>query len=331
LAPNDISTPAPAALPISELRELELLLLAHHPLVFLETAEEERAEALLNWLARSLRLPLFSWAPKQGLWRHGEAGPVYGTQPFEAALRHIIASNLEALYHFRYLPPLTDEPSVVAALAAVERRLRLHQGAVIVTGANLDVPPVLAPLVARIKLKPPSDEEYHACARGLLAEVRKRMPVSVELTSDQMLELLAHLRGLTLTEVRRTLTQAMVSDGSLGAHTLERISAAKQRPHVAADIECAGPVAMGFRQEHATALVEREGDGICKHRLRGEQVCLVSRRKLHPVDRLKCIIGGGIDHWCRQALVVAQLALGDGRAGVFSGSERRGNLKTDED
>jgi AAA+ superfamily predicted ATPase len=219
----------PESLPISELRELEILVLSHHPLVFLETAEEERAEGLLTWLTHSLRLPLFSWAPKQGLWRHGEAGPVYGTQGFEAALRHIAASNLEALYHFRYLPPISDDAGVVTALAAVERRLRDHRGAIVVTGSEFQAPAALAPLVARVRLKQPSDKEYHACVRSLLAEVRKRMRVAVELDGEQLAELLAHLRGLTLTEARRVLTQAMVSDGSLGARTLERVGEAKQK------------------------------------------------------------------------------------------------------
>ena len=54
------------------------------------------------------------------------------------------------------------------------------------------------------------------------------MPVSVKLDSNHMRLLLSHLRGLTLMEVRKILTQAMVADGELGPQDLERVLAAKR-------------------------------------------------------------------------------------------------------
>ena len=216
-------------LPVSELSELELLIRAHHPLVLLETAEEERAEMLFLWLAHSLGLPLFDWAPRQGLRRHGEPQAIYGTQTVEAALRHIVALEFEALFHFRYADPVWTDAPVVAALAAVERKFRKHRGAVLLTGTGIELPPALAPLVARVKLKPPSDQEYFDCIRGILAEVRLRTPVAMHLSADQVGELLNHLHGLTLTEVRRILTQAMIAEGRLAADTLKHIVSAKEK------------------------------------------------------------------------------------------------------
>jgi hypothetical protein len=206
-----------------------LLTRAHHPLLLLETQEEERAEVLLENLAAKLAIPLFDWAPQQGLVRRGEAGAVYGSQSMQAALQHIASSDFEALYHFRHVGDELLSSPTVARLAAVERKLRAHRGAIIITGKDIECSPALEPLLARVKLRGPSQSEYYEYVRQLLADTRTRLPVDMQLDSQTVAELLNHLNGLTLTEVRRILTSAMVADQSLGPHTIERVIAEKQR------------------------------------------------------------------------------------------------------
>ncbi len=216
-------------LPVAELEELVLLTRAHHPLLLLETLEEERAEVLLEHLAAKIGIPLFDWAPQQGLMRRGETGPVYGSQTLQAALQHIASSDLEALYHLRHVGDELMDPAIVARIAAVERRLRLHRGAIIITGKDIECPPALEPLLARVKLSGPSQNEYYEYVRALLADTRTRSRVDVQMDAQAVAELLSHLNGLMLTEVRRILTSAMVADQSLGPHTIERVIVEKQR------------------------------------------------------------------------------------------------------
>ena len=58
--------PRPPA-PLAQVRDLELLLVAHHPLVFLETVEEERAVFRLEHGADRLNIPYMCWDPVEGL------------------------------------------------------------------------------------------------------------------------------------------------------------------------------------------------------------------------------------------------------------------------
>jgi hypothetical protein len=51
------------------LRDLDLLVRSRHPLVVLETAEEDRAAALLRELAARMDLPLFTWSLSRGIRR----------------------------------------------------------------------------------------------------------------------------------------------------------------------------------------------------------------------------------------------------------------------
>jgi ATP-dependent 26S proteasome regulatory subunit len=195
----------------------------------LETAEEERAEVLLEHVARRMGLPLFDWTPHKGLIRRGEAGPVYGTQKLHAALSHIASTEFEALYHFHQIADELTDQIVIAQLVAAERVFRDRRGAIFVTGVDLVVPRVLDALFARVKMRGPTAEEYYEYVRTLLADVRTRVKVDMQMDSHVVSELLTHLNGLTLSEVRRILTAAMVADGSLGPHTVNRVMEAKKR------------------------------------------------------------------------------------------------------
>src|SRR5688572_29327446 len=97
-----MSAPRPGVL-----HDLELLLRSHYGLVFLRTAEEDRAASLLRHVADALGIPFFLWTRSQGLARDGEAGSVYDTKEPLKALRHVVASRMDALYHFLGMGPTT--------------------------------------------------------------------------------------------------------------------------------------------------------------------------------------------------------------------------------
>ena len=218
---------AQVPVPVRELHELELLIRAHHPLIALETVEDDRAEMLLRHLADRLAMPYLTWAPGMTL-RGPEGGKgIYGTETLAGCLAHIQSSDVEAIYHVRDGMAAFDDPAGVARLKALYRHLHSHRGAILFTGGSFDVPAGLQPLFTVVRLSAPSREEYYQFVTTLLADVRKRMPVTVELDSTQVGQLLHHLQGLTLFEVRKILTQAMVEDRRLAAEDLDRVLAAK--------------------------------------------------------------------------------------------------------
>jgi hypothetical protein len=103
--------PSPEAL-----RDLELLLLAHHPLLSVESVEEDRLRALLAHVCERQRMPFFVWSPTDGLERQApESGRPHGTETPERCLAFNEAANLEAVF---FLPGLTelDDPKLIARL-----------------------------------------------------------------------------------------------------------------------------------------------------------------------------------------------------------------------
>ena len=52
-----------------QVRQLQTLLLAFHPVIVIETVEEERVQTLLNAVIDDMKMALFEWSVTQGLAR----------------------------------------------------------------------------------------------------------------------------------------------------------------------------------------------------------------------------------------------------------------------
>ncbi len=213
-----------------QLRELEILILAYHPLLLVDTVEVERVHVLLEHAAEHTGLPLFSWTQVDGLRRElPDPGRSADTGPPQKALAFIERSNLEAIFHLKGLGPFLHEPQVVARIKNIHKRYLGHRGAVVVSGHNVDMPTELGHLFTPLDLHAPSPQAYHAFVQAVLRDLANRLHVKVELSSVDVSKLLAALHGLTFFEVQKIITQAVVEDGVLGRRDITRVLEAKRQ------------------------------------------------------------------------------------------------------
>jgi MoxR-like ATPase len=120
-----------------------------------------------------------------------------------------------AVYHLSGAAELFDDAHRTAKLIAIAEPLARLRSAILMTGPSQAFPEALRRRAAVVPLAPPTDQEYFQFVNAILADVRKRVPVSMELTPDQSSQLITHLRGLSFYEVRRVITQAIMRDGRL--------------------------------------------------------------------------------------------------------------------
>ena len=211
------------------LHELELLLRSRYGLVFLHTGEEDRAASLLRHLADALGIPFFAWSRSQGLARDGQPGSAYDTKEALKALRHVAASQIDGLYHFLGLgsASLTEELTV-SVLRDATRSLEERVGAIVITGADVDPPPLVAGMAANLTLPGPDQEEFRELLVHLVRDLDQRRHVEVSITKEEEAALLRHLRGLTLLEAHKILTKAIIEDGRLSAADVRHVVLAKK-------------------------------------------------------------------------------------------------------
>ena len=210
------------------LHDLQLLVRSKYGALLIATAEEDRAQALVERAAWQLQLPLFVWRRATGLRRAGAPNGVYGSQDPRTALSHIISSQLSALYVFHGLGPELDKPEVSDLLREAAQQLAGRSGAVVLTGADVKLTEALRPLVGPIRLPVATRAEYEELLDRVVRDLTTRMGVSVELTPTDKDRLLANLKGLTLAEAEKLLTRVIVEDGRLDAEDVRRVIEAKR-------------------------------------------------------------------------------------------------------
>lgn len=202
---------------------------AHHPLLYLETDEEERAEALLEHVADHLDVLFMTWTPTKGLTHAIVEHPLDGTVDATGCLEHISKSTTEAIYHLKGLVPLlTDDEALRRQLKEVHKALWEHRGAVVFTGrAPSELPDDISRLLTTVKLAPPTDMEYHRFLSDLLNDLRTRRTVRMELTATDVSRLIQQLRGLTFFEVKKIVTQAIAETWTLDKAAIKKVTDAK--------------------------------------------------------------------------------------------------------
>jgi hypothetical protein len=211
------------------LRELTLLIRSRYGLIWLKTAEEDRARNLVRYLAAALNLMLFVWTPTKGLCRDDLDEPIYGTSDPKAALDHIQYAKSPAIFYFQSLSPFLEDRLISAKLADTARCFTRTEGAVILSGAEVSIPQAAMGHTAVVTPPVPGREEFQDLLRTILKDLKSRTAVKVDLTARNMNVLLKNLNGLTLVEAEKVLTKAIIEDGCLDAADIDMVIQEKRR------------------------------------------------------------------------------------------------------
>lgn len=220
------------SLPVTDddIRDLELLIRSYHPLILIDEPDEGRVLAVLAHLAQRLDLPLLRWSAHRGLARvGGDGAAIYKTEAPEQCLAHLISANAETIAFLGGFAQHLDERPVASRVRELHDALAGHRGAVILTGSAAELPTKVARLFTSVRLQVPSSEAYHRYVSAVLADLKGRMPVRVELTGADVAELLDHLKGLPFYEVRKVVTQCIVEDGRLDRKSILAVIDAKRQ------------------------------------------------------------------------------------------------------
>lgn len=199
----------------SDLRhELALLVLSRYPVVVLESADEDRVEALAVQVASDLDLPLWVWSSTHGLLRRGGA-PLANTRDPEAALAqlHSLGGGLIAL--LRDLHPYFDRPAVVRRIREIAPLFAKNRSSLLLCGVQVPVPAELSHMTATLEISLPDVSELEQIVRETARELEGQGRIVVELDGAVIRRMAFSLRGLHAQEAQRVLYQAALRDGRL--------------------------------------------------------------------------------------------------------------------
>jgi AAA+ superfamily predicted ATPase len=223
--------PARAALP-PFMAELDTLVRARYPLVYLVTSEEQRLEALLGDLAERHGKALLGWTATQGFRRLGGArtvpAPEGGRQPVEAlqAIERLAEPSLVVLKDFH---PYLGDPTVVRAVRDLARALKSTYSTVLLLSPSLVIPPELEKEISVLDVPLPTFADLMALLREIVGVLRQTGRAQVELTRDEAGQLITAALGLTLSEAENAFAKAVAHDGKLSRDDIQLVLEEKRQ------------------------------------------------------------------------------------------------------
>ena len=225
-----VTVPTP---PHRLVRELDVLVRARYPLVYLVSWEEQRVDALLADLARTHGRAVYEWTATRGL-RRTSGGRAVVQLPEDTgepvrALQAVGALSEPALVVLKDFHPYLDAPERVRALRDLAHLLKSTATTVLLLSPTLVIPVELEKEVTVLDVPLPTFDELLQLLKDIAALVRKGNRAQVELTRPQAEALARAAQGLTLAEAENAFAKAIATDGRLSGEDVERVQDEKRQ------------------------------------------------------------------------------------------------------
>jgi AAA+ superfamily predicted ATPase len=220
------SDAAPRARKNPAQQELDILIRARYPIIYVTTWEEERVESCLRRIATARKKQLFVWTITQGIvksgsdTRQGKSGTGNTSDPI-AALDAVIQNVEPAIYLFKDFHRFTvDERcnlTVIRRLRDLAHQLRDTYKTIVITSPLLRIAPELSKDVTLVDFGLPEASDFSRLLDRIIDDVKDNPKVIIDLDGEAREELLRAARGLTLKEAENVFAKTLVSDGKLSA------------------------------------------------------------------------------------------------------------------
>lgn len=205
--------------------QLNIIIKAQYPLIYLVTSEEERAEKAIAAVAQTNPpRQVFSWTVTHGMGELGQAATQHSTLSPEAALDGAIKHRESAIFIFKDLHPfLQSSPAVIRWLRDAIANFKGTQKSIILMSPIQFVPIELEKEIVVLDFALPTLPELEEV---LIAQNYSQIKT---LTPEAKEKLLRAALGLTRDEAEKVYRKALVTNGKLSETEVEIVLSEKQQ------------------------------------------------------------------------------------------------------
>jgi SpoVK/Ycf46/Vps4 family AAA+-type ATPase len=230
VSPAPPDAPAPAAPRF--VHDLDVLVRARYPLVYLISWEEQRLEAILEDLARTHGRSLYEWTVTRGL-RKSSGGravaPIEEARDPSRALQAIAELAEPSLVVLKDFHPYFDSPAVVRAMRDLAQFLKSTATTLILLSPTLHIPLELEKEITVVDVPLPTFPELAQLLKEIVSVVRRGGKAAVELNRGDAEGLVRAAMGLTLSEAENAFAKAIASNGRLDAGDVRLVQDEKRQ------------------------------------------------------------------------------------------------------
>jgi len=212
--------------------ELDTLIRARYPLVYLVSSEESRVDELLRGIASAHGKSLIGWSAVRGLHRLDETRGVVlpdRTEDPYAALQALRGLQEPALVVLKDLHAWLDDRRLVRSIRELGQALKSSYTTLLILAPVLQLPVELEKEIAVLDVPLPTFAELADLLRDIVGVLRKAGRVTVDLKREEGEQLVKAALGLTLQEAENAFAKAIADDDRLDASDIQRVMDEKRQ------------------------------------------------------------------------------------------------------
>jgi SpoVK/Ycf46/Vps4 family AAA+-type ATPase len=216
--------------------EIEILIRARYPILYVITGEEMRVQEVLLAIAARRQKKVFEWTYSSGIVPAGasiqsQKGRNPATKEPLAALDLVIDQIEPAIFLFKDFHPFLTRNNfaVIRRLKDIALHLRNSRKTIVLISAVMEIPAELDKEITVINFPPPAKEDLAALLDKAVEDLRESQHVQIELNGEGRDRLLQAALGLTLGEAENVFAKIIVKNQSLSADHVNEVFAEKQQ------------------------------------------------------------------------------------------------------
>lgn len=218
--------------------ELDVLIRARYPIIYVVTWEEDRLERGIRAIARRRNKNVLTWSVTSGM-VSGEGNselPAKSRSPSDPlqALDTVIQHNDPAIYifkdfHFFMTTQCPTNIPVVRKLREVCIALNNSYKTLIITAPVLQMAPELEKDITVMDFPLPTDRDLSVLLDRITEQFRDNPKIKISLDPASREQLLKAALGLTIKEAENVFAKTLVNDGKLSAEDINSVFSEKQQ------------------------------------------------------------------------------------------------------
>ena len=216
--------------------EIETLIRARYPILYIITNEEMRVQSLIVEIAAKRQKKVFEWTFSNGIVPAGasiqsQKSRNAATKDPLAALDQVIEQVEPAIFLFKDFHPFLTKNNfaIVRKLKDIALHLKNSFKTIILISPVMEIPAELDKEVTVINFPQPTKEDLGEMLDKIIAEVRDRKQIQLDLDSEGRDRLLQAALGLTLGEAENVFAKIIVQNQRLSADHVNEVFAEKQQ------------------------------------------------------------------------------------------------------
>jgi hypothetical protein len=216
--------------------EIEILIRARYPILYVITSEEMRVQKVLVEIAARRQKKVFEWTYSSGIVPAGasiqsQKGRNPATKEPLAALDLVIDQVEPAIFLFKDFHPFLTRGNfaVIRRLKDIALHLKNSRKTIVLISPVMEIPAELDKEITVINLPQPCKEELGELLDKAVEELKESQEVEIDLDEEGRDRLLQAALGLTLGEAENVFARIIVENQRLSGEYVNEVFAEKQQ------------------------------------------------------------------------------------------------------